>query len=301
MWSTIFRARAQISMFTQKIDLNGERSDQTQFYISQHEVISFASNGKQKRVDTYTLHIICEPGKRSAGEVDKYTCKKFSVKMDSEPETTIPSLANWSYDFNPKSLTSEGLDTEGLMLGIPHDIFENLIDNKGATLSIEAQYQVYSAFIYFHSWCNMLAEQGAIGLKNIGDKIVNDKSTLEHPINLGSKFLEGSKFIHGIETLEYKGLGIIDGVLCTILSVDERGGEYVMHMKPMHILQVKKVGATRFSGDIYINMTTLWVKKVIATIMNITQTTMFGIPVDTTVPVTTLTIKSVTKNEFDQV
>ena len=37
-----------------------------------------------------------------------------------------------------------------------------------------------------------------------------------------------------------------------------------------------------------------------ATVVDITQTTMFGIPVDTTVPVTTLTIKSVMEDEFDQ-
>lgn len=121
------------------------------------------------------------------------------------------------------------------MLGIPHDKFENMTDDTGETLSFEAQYQVYSAFIYFHSWCNMLAEQGAQGLKKIGDKMVNDQSTLEHPINLGSKFLEGFKFIHGIETMEFKGLGIVDGVSCAILSADERGGGYVMHMKPMPV------------------------------------------------------------------
>jgi len=290
----------EISMLGQKINLNGERSDQPQFYIAQHEVVSYANNGRQKRVDTYTLYMMCEPGNRSAGEADNYTCKKFSVKMDGDPEASIPSLAGWSYDFSTKALTSEGLDTEGLMLGIPHDKFENMTDDTGATLSIEAQYQVYSAFIYFHSWCNMLAEQGAQGLKKIGDKIVNDQSTLEHPINLGSKFLEGSKFIHGIETMEFKGLGIVDGVSCAIFGVDERGGGYVMHMKPMPVLQVKTVGATRFSGDIYVDMASLWVKKVTASVVDITQTTMFGIPVDTTVPVTTLTIRSVMEDEFDQ-
>jgi hypothetical protein len=294
------KSHVDINMLVQKIDLDGERSDRTQLYIAQHEVVSYASNGRQKRVDSYSLHMMCEPGNRSVGEADRYTCRKFSLKMDGDSEVLIPSLAGWSYDFSTKALTSEGLDSEGLMLGIPHDKFENMTDDTGATLSIEAQYQVYSAFIYFHSWCNMLAEQGARGLKKIGDVIVNDESSLEHPINLGSKFLEGSKFIHGIETLAFKGLSVVDGASCAILSADERGGGYVMHMKPMPVLQVKTVGATRFSGDIYIDLTSLWVKKVTASVTDITQTTMFGIPVDTTVPVTTLTIKSVMKDELDQ-
>jgi hypothetical protein len=66
----------------------------------------------------------------------------------------------------------------------------------------------------------------------------------------------------------------------------------------MPVLQVKTVGSTRFSGDIYIDLASLWVKKVTATIMDITQTTMFSIPVDTAVLVTTLTIKSLMEDVF---
>jgi len=293
------KTQSEMNILSQIFNLSGERSNHPQYYVSKHEVVNHASNGRQKRVDIYTLHMTCRPGNHSSEKADNYTCEKFTIQTNGGSVVEIPSLAGWSYDFNTKDLTSEGLDNEGLMLGIPHSKFENMTDDKGDTLSIEDQYQVYSSFIYFHSWCNMLAEQCTQGLMKIGDKVVNDLSNLEHPINLGSKFLEGSKFIHGVETLEFKGLGIVNGISCAIFGVDERGGGYVMHMKPMPVLQVKTVGATRFSGDIYLDMDSLWVKKVIASVTDITQTTMFGIPVDTTVPITSLIIESVIKEVSD--
>ena len=122
---------------------------------------------------------------------------------------------------------------------------------------------------------------------------------MESPINLGSRFLEGSKFLHGIETLEFKGLSVVDGKTCAVLGFGERGGGYVMYLKPMPILKVKTVGGTSYSGDIYIDLESLWVKKITATVMDMTKTTMFGIPVERSIPITTLTIRSVGKEEFE--
>ena len=53
-------------------------------------------------------------------------------------------------------------------------------------------------------------------------------------------------------------------------------------------------------GDIYIDLDSLHVKKVNATVMDISKTTMYGMPVDITVLVTTLCIKSVQKNVFNK-
>ncbi len=288
-------------LLVQEYDLGRERSEQSHFYIAQHEVVNRASNGKLKSIETYKMHLMCEPGNRSAGETDKYVCTKFAMQINGGPEVSIPLLAGWSYDFSIQTLTKKGLDAQGVMLGISHEKFENLTDSTGAKLSIEAQYQVYSAFIYFHSWCNMLAELGAKDLKKIGDKIVNDESASESPINLGAIYLEGSKFKHGIESLEFKGLGIVDGETCAIVGNEERDGGYVMHMKPMPVLKIKVVGGTRFSGDIYIDLASLWVKKVNAIVTDITRAYMFRIPVDTRVIQTTLTIKSVGKDEFERI
>jgi len=293
---------SMIDMLKQEYDLGRKRSEKPQFYITRHEVAYHASNGKQKSVDKFELYLTLEPGKHSASEMGTYTCTKFYIQLKGGTIVSIPSLAGWSYGFSTQSLDSEGLDAQGLMLGIPHKKFENLTDSTGTKLSIEAQYQVYSAFIYFHSYCIKLAEEeSAQSLKKIGDNVVNDLTALESPVNLGSTFLEGSKFLHGIETLEFKGLSVVDGKTCAILGFDEKGGGYVMYIKPMPILKVKTVGGTRVSGDIYIDLESLWVKKVIATVMDMTKTTMFGIPVEISIPITTLTIRSVNKEEFESI
>lgn len=284
----------------QEYDLGRERSEETQYYIGQYEVSMHASNGRLKRVDNYKLHLMVEPGDRSAGEADKYTCVRFSVQMNGGPEVTIPSLAGWTYDFSMEMFTDEGVDAQGLMWGIPHEKFEGLRDSAGENVSIEAQYQVYSAFTYFHSWCNGLGEKDVQDLKKVGDKTVTDDSAIESPVDLGATFLDGSVFKHGVSTRDFKGLSIVDGATCALVSFDERGGGYVMLMQPMPLLRVKTVGGTYYGGDLYIDLESLWVKKVTVSVTDITTTTMFGIPVAIAVLVTTQTIKSVSKAEFDQ-
>ena len=117
-------------------------------------------------------------------------------QIKDSSKVSIPSLEGWSYDFSLKKFNKDGLDEHGLMFGIPHSKFENLIDSNGKELTIEAQYQVYSAFIYFHSYCSQLAEQSAKNLKKIGDQNVNDLTGLESPVNLGKKFLINCFFIY---------------------------------------------------------------------------------------------------------
>ena len=130
---------------------------------------------------------------------------------------------------------------QGLLWGIPHGKFEGLGDSAGKKVSIEAQYQIYSAFIYFHSNCNGLGEGGVQDLRNIVDKTVADNSASESPINLGAVFLDGSTLKHGISTLEFNGLTVVDGASCAVVILDERGSGYVMLMKPRPLLRVNTV------------------------------------------------------------
>jgi len=139
----------------------------------------------------------------------------------------------------------------------------------------------------------MTPEKYSNDLKKVGDKVVNDLSTVESPVNLGKIFSKGSKFIHGIETIQFKGIGIVDNTMCAIISSNEREGGFNMKMKPMPVLRVKTKGGTYFGGDIYIDLDSLHIKRVQAMVMDITKTTMYGIPVQVAVPVTTITIKSI--------
>ena len=71
-----------------------------------------------------------------------------------------------------------------------------------------------------------------------------------------------------------------------------------MYIRPMPILKVKTVGGTRYSGEIYIDLESLNVKKATATIIDMTKTTMYGIPVEIAIPITTLIIKSVNEGSL---
>lgn len=61
------------------------------------------------------------------------------------------------------------------------------------------------------------------------------------------------------------------------------------------------MGETRYSGEIYIDLESHTVQKVNATIIDMTKTTMYGIPVEIAIPITTLTIKSVNQELQDKI
>jgi hypothetical protein len=286
----------------QEYSLDGERSQESHFYHVQFRVVTYSEDVTQASVDVYKLHLMCEPGDRSAGEADKYTCTRFSLQRDGEPEVTIPALECWSYDFNRKSLSEVMLDEQGQLFGIPNAKFEGLTDNTGEALPSEVGYQVYSAFLYYHSYCTGLAEpveqgKGIHDLKRIGDRVVLESSGIETPIP-GGMGEEGSTFKHGDETLEFKGLSVIDDAPCAIVGFDSGEGSFTMIMKPMPNIEVKTVGRSRYSGDIYLDLESKWVKKVTKVLVDITKTTMGDKKVAGGVIETSLTIKTVGKNEF---
>ena len=146
------------------------------------------------------------------------------MKRKSAPEVSIPSLADWSYEFSKQLLDEEGLDSNGHMMGIPHHKFDKLTDSTGAKLPIELPYQIYSAFTYFHTCCNMLIEPSQLGtniegLKKVGDKSVSDISP-ELPIDLEKVTIKRSIFKTGKETREFKGIGIVVDVACALLEMN---------------------------------------------------------------------------------
>jgi len=273
------------NLLTKEYDFSGKRSEEPQNFNITTEVITHRSNGKIRYVDIFKLHL--------TRQVNNYTCKKMLFQHNDKPEVSVPSLENWTYNFDVDSLNNEGIDNQGLMLGIPHTKFEKLRDSRGKKVSIEAQYQIYSTFSYFHSWCNMTPEKYSKDLKKVGEKVVNDLSTVESPVNLGKVFSEGSKFIHGIETIQFKGIGVVDDTVCAIISSNECGGGFNMKMRPMPVLTVKTKGGTYYRGDIYVDLDSLHVKRVQAMVMDITKTTMYGIPVQVAVPVTMITVESI--------
>ena len=73
-----------------------------------------------------------------------------------------------------RRLDEVNLDEQGQLFGIPNARFKDLVDSTGTTIPPEVGYQVYSLFIYYHSYCTGLTEpvtrgKGIHNLKKIGN------------------------------------------------------------------------------------------------------------------------------------
>jgi hypothetical protein len=64
-------------------------------------------------------------------------------------------------------------------------------------------------------------------------------------------------------------------------------------------MRLKTVGVSTCRGDIYLELESKWVRKLVTTLSEETVTSMWGIPVDRSKPVTTLTIRAMSKDEFE--
>jgi len=141
------------------------------------------------------------------------------------------------------------------------------VDTGGIPLPPDKSYHVYNAFIDFHGFCNIFAERteggkGVQDLKSIGQKIVHEAAFTEAPVNLGSSIAEGSTFKNGEVTLELKGLSRVAGAACAMVGFDSGESSFKMTVKPMPDMEVRTVGSSHYKGDIYIDLSTNWVRKV---------------------------------------
>ena len=71
-------------------------------------------------------------------------------------------------------------------------------------------------------------------------------------------------------------------------------------MTYMPMMNLKTTGVSNHHGDIYMDLNSYWVRKVEMVLSEITNTTMWGIPVDKSIPRTHLTIRAIEKDEFNQ-
>jgi len=181
--------------------------------------------------------------------------------------------------------------------------FGRLIDSTGEKLPFEVGYQVYSTFFYYHAYTEYAEPipdgKGVQQLKRIGDKIVH-AAAFQETVIPGSLAGKGSFWKNGEVTLEFKDLGEVDGNACAILGLDWGECTWSMPMTIMRPMRLKTTGVSTCRGDIYLDLEARWVRKLVTTLSEETVTTMWGVAVDRSKPVTTLTITAVSKEEFDQ-
>ncbi len=272
------QAVGQEKILSQLYDLSKDRSLEPQYYHMDVEIITRASDGSRAKVETYSTHLIGKPANLTSGKADNWTCSRFTIKIDENPEVTIPSIEGWSYNFN----RGVGIDEYGQVLGIPHAKFESLIDSQGKKLDALAAYQVYNQFVQFHAYVDHFAAANQDGgksiqdLKGIGDKIVFDDYSEDLPLTVGLVIQDGSIYRPGMEMLEFKGLSVIDSKSCVLLGVDGGEGSYSMIMEVMPNTNAITVGGTRYFGDIYVDLESMWLKKAEIIVVDVTETSIGG-------------------------
>lgn len=243
-----------------EFDLTGKHSQQIQFYIMKSECINFALDGKRTGKDVYKLILKWTPTVGNAR--NEFMCLKFAVKLEDTSETTIPALENWSYIYD------DGIDEKNQVFGIDHDKFENLKDSNGNQVPADKAYHIYNAFIDFHAFCNVFAEQtpeggGIQDLTKIGQRIVHSAAFSEAPTHLGKNISEGSFFKNGEITLEFKGLTVSNDKECALLGVDSGESSFKMIVKATPEFEVVAIGSSHYRGDIYKDLVSNWVQKVV--------------------------------------
>lgn len=264
------------AIFRQNFDLGGERSQQTQYFLMESKLLTYALDGKRIGTDTFRLRLKCVPAKLTGTKGDEYTCTKFTVQLGDESEVEVPALKNWTYIFK---IPPTGIDEKGQTLGIDHGPFENLVDANNKAIPLDKAYHVYNAFIDFHGFCNIFAERvdGGAGiqeLKSIGQRIVHAAAFSEAPVNVGSNVSKGSTFKNGEVTLEFKGLSRVAGATCALVGYDSGESSFQMIVNPTPNMEIRTKGSSHYMGDIYIDLATNWVKKATLDEFVVTEVTL---------------------------
>jgi hypothetical protein len=287
-----------ISTLQQEFDLAKERSPEKQYYSVETKLVHYSLDGKRSRVDTFQLQLETIPGSLSGKNGDEYICRKFTVQRGNESLASIPSLEGWSYIYE------FGLDEQGRVFGIDHDRFEGLKNEKGKPFPPDTSYFIYNTFIDFHGFCDVFANRieggkGIQDLRTIGDKIIHAASFTEPPVNLGSNVAEGSTFKNGEVTLEFKGLSLVDIKLCSVIEFDSGESSFNMTMQPTPNMQVETTGSSHYKGDLYIDMESHWVRKVVMGELVVSETTLPMAPhkINSVIERTT-TIRNMSHTEF---
>ena len=295
-----FEADGEESILSRQYDLGKERSLELQYYRMNVEIIARAGDGSRANVETYSMRLMGKPGKLSAGMADRWTCTWFKLKMGEDPEVTVPAMEQWSYDFN----RGVGIDDHGQVLGIPHAKFESLTDDKGKKLDALVGYQVYNQFVQFHAYVDGIAApaleggEGIQDLKRIGDRIVLGGFPEDLPLDVGLAIKEGSTYKDGEKTLEFNGLSVMDGSPCALLGVDGGEGSYTMIIEVMPDVNATTVGGTRYFGDIYVDLASMWLKKAEITVVDVTETSIGGQVVANTTIESHYRIRALTEKEY---
>lgn len=212
-----------------EFNLGGERSREPHDFRLETHTVNYGPDGARERRATFRLDLSCTPGL----EGDHYVCRKFSFEAEGNPERTIPALAGWEYTMRRGAAP---VDEKNQLLTLDQARFQALKDDTAQPVSLGVTYAAYSAFVDFHSFFEMLAEQtserpGIQELHSIGERTSFTPSA-EAPVHLLGAVSEGSSFKSGEITMEFLGLSLVDGKRCALIRYDLGEGSFRMLMEP---------------------------------------------------------------------
>ena len=254
-------------------DFSKDRKPETHYSNMQTQFIHLGFDGKRIGVETYMLRLRCTPAATSGKKLDEYTCLEFGLQLNNGPITTLPALRDFSYQFNQMS----GVLDKGPMFGIPQEPFLGMKDNLGNQIPPDICYATYNNFVDFHALSDVFPRpmryvKGIEQLKFIGDRIVHPGAFSEAPVSVTGVVRPGSVFKNGELTLSLKGVSLVDDRPCALVNYDS--GESTLRMAFIHVggEDVNMDGGSRYTGDIYIDLASGWVRRVTLNEAVVTQT-----------------------------
>ena len=234
--------------------------------------VHFGMKGDRERTESYLLSLQYSPKTTQSGAVDKYTCSELRFQANDGPSVAIPELANFEYAFNPAM--------QAPVWGIPQERFFDLTDGR-RPLPFETRYALYVNFLDFHSFNDIFTRpmpfgNGIQNLKQIGQRAIHPASFIEAPVGFGSEVQTGSSFKNGEISLELKGVSMIDGAPCALVAYD--AGESKLRMITQDSEGKRSVteGGSHYKGDLYVDLTTRWVRKATLDEYQVSQSSSAG-------------------------
>jgi len=254
-------------------DLSIERQPATQHYHMQTQFIHMGFDGRRTGVETYLLRLRCVPGVSPGKNLDEYTCLEFGLQLTNGRILTLPGLRQFTYGFDYMS----GVTGKGPLFGIPQEPFKGLKDSLGNLLAPDIAYATYNNFVDFHALSDVFPRplkyiKGVEQLKLVGDRIVHPGAHSEAPVSLDGVVRSGSVFRNGELTLELKGLSLVDGRPCALVNYDSGESTLKMAFVRGEREDLMMEGGSEYTGDIYIDLASGWVRKVTLDEFVVTQT-----------------------------
>jgi len=258
---------AEKKMPSGEFNFSAPRELEERLYRMETAVEKMAPDGTRLSTDIYRALIAAAPlalkDPDASRESVLYVCREFTVQRGAMPPFPIPTLAGWSYIYSP---SVEGIDDQGRVYGIDHMIFDTL-EVGGIPLGPEMSYLIYNTFIDFTGFSHTFGRPTSegVGIQDLhiaGDRIVHAAAHTEPPVHLGAAIAEGSYFRNGEATLEFLGVGTVDGAPSAVVQFDSGASSFKMISTPMPNMRIPTTGSSHYRGELYIDLATSWIRRV---------------------------------------